>query len=99
MLAQAVGFRTGRTLLMPLAGMEGIRPGAEVAATGRALMAPVGEHLLGRVLDGLGRPIDGMGPLAPGTRYEPIEGKPPSPLGRPADRASGSRSACARSTP
>ena len=41
-LAQAVGFRTGRTLLMPLAGMQGIRPGAEVVATGRALMAPVG---------------------------------------------------------
>jgi flagellum-specific ATP synthase len=82
-LAQAVGFRRGRTLLMPLAGMEGIRPGAEVAATGRALMAPVGEHLLGRVVDGLGRPIDDLGPLHPATRYEPIEGKPPSPLGRP----------------
>jgi flagellum-specific ATP synthase len=83
-LAQAVGFRTGRTLLMPLAGMEGIRPGAEVVATGRALMAPVGEHLLGRVVDGLGRPIDDLGPLPPGTRYEPIEGKPPNPLERPA---------------
>jgi flagellum-specific ATP synthase len=82
-LAQAVGFRTGRTLLMPLAGMQGIRPGAEVMATGRALMAPVGEGLLGRVLDGLGRPIDDLGPLPPSVRFEPIEGRPPSPLGRP----------------
>ena len=82
-LAQAVGFRTGRTLLMPLSGMQGIRPGAEVVATGRALMAPVGEGLLGRVLDGLGRPIDDKGPLPPDVRFEPVEGRPPSPLGRP----------------
>jgi flagellum-specific ATP synthase len=81
-LAQAVGFRTGRTLLMPLAGMEGIRPGAEVVATGRALLAPIGEGLLGRVLDGLGRPIDDKGPLS-GVCQEPVDGKPPSPLGRP----------------
>ena len=46
-------------------------------------MAPVGEGLLGRVLDGLGRPIDGKGPLPPGVRFEPIDGRPPSPLGRP----------------
>src|SRR6185437_16718146 len=78
-----VGFRTGRTLLMPLGGMDGIRPGAEVVATGRPLQAPVGEQLLGRVLDGLGQPIDGLGPLPAGTRFETIEGKPPSPLGRP----------------
>jgi flagellum-specific ATP synthase len=82
--AQCVGFRTGRTLLMPLAGMEGIRPGADVAATGRSLMAPVGEGLLGRVIDGLGRPIDDLGPLPASTRFEPIEGRPPSPLDRPA---------------
>ncbi len=63
--------------------MQGIRPGAEVVATGRALMAPVGEGLLGRVLDGLGRPIDGKGPLPPGMRFEPVEGRPPSPLDRP----------------
>ncbi|MDX6580652.1 MAG: flagellum-specific synthase, partial [Gaiellales bacterium] len=56
-LAQAVGFRTGRTLLMPLSGMKGIRPGAYVIATGRALMAPTGDGLLWRVLDGLGQPI------------------------------------------
>ncbi len=83
-LAQAVGFRTGRTLLMPLAGMQGIRPGAEVVATGRALMAPVGPGLLGRVVDGLGRPIDGKGALDVGVRHVPVDGKPPSPLGRPA---------------
>ena len=81
-LAQVVGFREGRTLLMPLATMEGIRPGAEVVATGRPLTAPTGVGLLGRVLDGLGRPIDALGPLGPNVGRVPVENRPPPPLER-----------------
>ena len=74
--------RPDRTLLMPLAGMQGIRPGAEVVATGRALMAPVGEGLLGRVLDGLGRPIDGKGPLPSRRALRAGRGPPAEPARR-----------------
>lgn len=79
--AEVVGFRGDRLLLMPLGPMEGIRPGAEVVATGRPLAAPVGEALLGRVLDGLGRPIDGL-PLPKGLGRAPAEAPPPNPLTR-----------------
>ena len=58
--AEVVGFRGGRTLLMPLGDMNGIAPGRTVTATGDAMRVHVGDELLGRVLDGLGRPIDGM---------------------------------------
>jgi flagellum-specific ATP synthase len=80
--AQVVGFRQNRTLLMPLGSMEGIRPGAEIVASGRPIQAPTGEGLLGRVLDGLGRPIDGLGPLPSSVRMLPIDNRPPSPLER-----------------
>lgn len=79
--AEVVGFRGERLLLMPLGPMEGIRPGAEVVATGRPLAAPVGEALLGRILDGLGRPIDGR-PLPKGLGRAPAEAPPPNPLTR-----------------
>ena len=64
--AQVVGFRDGRTLLMPLGDMDGIRPGDEVVASGRTHTAPTGPAVLGRVLDGLGVPIDGGPPLGEG---------------------------------
>jgi flagellum-specific ATP synthase len=57
--AEVVGFRDGRTLLMPLGQLEGIGPGKSVRATGHSFRLPVGDALLGRVLDGLGRPLDG----------------------------------------
>jgi flagellum-specific ATP synthase len=57
--AEVVGFRAGRSLLMPLGDMHGIGPGHVVIATGEQLTVPVGEEMLGRVLDGLGRPLDG----------------------------------------
>ena len=56
--AEVVGFRKGKTLLMPLGELQGIGPGTKVQATGSSFQIPVGEALLGRVLDGLGRPID-----------------------------------------
>ena len=61
--AEVVGFRDGRTLLMSLGELEGIRPGMEVVALGNTLSAPVGPELLGRVIDGLGQPMDDLGKL------------------------------------
>ncbi|MEB3198101.1 MAG: flagellar protein export ATPase FliI [Candidatus Sericytochromatia bacterium] len=79
--AEVVGFRGDRLLLMPLGEMAGIRPGSEVVATGRPLSVPVGDALLGRVLDGLGRPIDGGPPLRQLSRI-PVDSAPPNPLMR-----------------
>lgn len=64
MLAEVVGFRDERTLLMPLSDVRGIGPGSQVVALTKEAHLPVGEKLLGRVLDGLGRPIDGKGIVA-----------------------------------
>ncbi|MHC1769689.1 MAG: FliI/YscN family ATPase [Verrucomicrobiia bacterium] len=63
-LGEVVGFRHNRVLLMPLGDLRGIHPGSEVIALGRPLRVPVGDALKGRVLDGLGQPIDGGGPVA-----------------------------------
>jgi flagellum-specific ATP synthase len=82
MPAEVVGFRSGRTLLMPLGEMQGIGPGDVVTATGRRVSVATGDELLGRVLDGLGNPIDG-GPALDGAAQRPIVGSPPSPLERP----------------
>ncbi len=60
---EVVGFKPRRVMLMPLSEMEGIGAGCEVVATGRMVSVKVGPMLLGRVLDGLGNPIDGKGPL------------------------------------
>jgi flagellum-specific ATP synthase len=81
--AEIVGFRGDRALLMPLGELSGLTAGAEVEALGGPLTVPVGEALLGRVLDGLGRPIDGKGPLNGGRR--PVgAGTAPDPLTRSA---------------
>jgi len=79
--AEVVGFREGRTLLMPLGEMHGIGPGNPVSPTGRPFSLAVGDHLLGRVLDGLGRPIDG-GPELTGGFSRATVGSPPDPLSR-----------------
>lgn len=62
-LAEVVGFRNHHLLLMPLGEIHGLHPGSEVVATGAPLRAAVGAGLKGRVIDGLGRPIDGQGGL------------------------------------
>ena len=80
--AEVVGFRAGRTLLMPLGELRGIGPGDLVTATGKPVSGPVGPALLGRVLDGLGRPMDG-GPPLDGVPMRPIENAPPDPMSRP----------------
>ena len=58
--AEVVGLRGTRTLLMPLGYTQGLEAGAPLRRIGRAAMAKVGNALLGRVVDGLGRPIDGL---------------------------------------
>ena len=68
--AEVVGFRDDRILLMPLAELTGIGPGSFVTALGRPLTIGVSDHLLGRVLDGLGRPIDGKGPIPAKATYD-----------------------------
>ena len=81
--AEVVGFKANRVLLMPLGEMTGIRPGSEVVATGNTQHVVVGERLLGRVLDGLGEPADGKGPLdGPGAKHYPINAAPPNAMTR-----------------
>jgi flagellum-specific ATP synthase len=79
--AEVVGFRGQRVLLMPLGDIGGVSAGASVTASGRSLRVPVGHELLGRVLDGLGRPIDGLGPTG-ARKTRPLVADPPNPLTR-----------------
>ena len=60
---EAVGFQAGCLLLMPYTDMQGIAPGQAVVPLASQLTVPTGERLLGRVLNGLGQPIDGGPPL------------------------------------
>ncbi len=80
-LAEVVGFHERGILLMPLDETHGIHPGAVVIPLGRAFQADVGEGLVGRVLDGLGRPLDGRGPIGP-THRRALASDPPNPLER-----------------
>lgn len=79
--AEVVGFREGRILLMPLGSMEGIQPGAIVLNTGEPMKLKVGNNLLGRVLDGLGNPIDNLGEIN-AESYVSTYAKPINPLKR-----------------
>ena len=62
-MAEVVGFKKDKLLLMPLASPDGIRPGANVVNSGEAMRIGVGNQLIGRVLDGLGKPIDTLGDI------------------------------------
>ena len=79
--AEVVGFRDGRTLLMPLGEMHGVGPENRVDATGRPFELRVGDDLLGRVLDSLGQPLDEGGDLGPG-EMRAVVAPPPKPLAR-----------------
>ncbi len=78
-LAEVVGFKEGKTLLMPYQNVEGIGPGSTVENTGAPLKVRVDGGLLGHTLDGLGR-IEGQVPLT-GEEYA-VEAKPPDPMSR-----------------
>ncbi len=79
--AEVVGFREDRVLLMPLGSMEGLCAGAKVINTGTQMKVKVSETLLGRVLDGLGNPIDGKGEII-ADEYYPTNAKIINPLER-----------------
>ncbi len=81
LMAEAIGFRNNRMLLMPLGSMEGIQPDSTVRSVSQVFKAPVGRSLIGRVLDGLGEPIDGKGPLKMASRASTNQ-TPPHPLQR-----------------
>ena len=60
---EVVGFRDGQLLSVPLGDTAGIRPGDPIVARNGTQSVPAGDALIGRVIDGLGRPIDGRGPV------------------------------------
>ncbi len=80
-MAEVMGFRENTVLLMPLEEMRGIGPGSRVMEVSPQADIGVGKELLGRIVDGLGQPIDGKGRVNVETHY-PIYGKPINPLMR-----------------
>ncbi|MCB1183241.1 FliI/YscN family ATPase [bacterium] len=78
-LSEVVGFRDGILLVMPYQAAAGVAPGCRVTVQATRLTAPVGEGMLGRVVDGLGRPLDGGPPLIDLPRRR-LGGTPPSAL-------------------
>jgi flagellum-specific ATP synthase len=79
--AQVVGFRDGRVLLMPLEETGGLQLGDRVVARPEAARMEVGDHLLGRVIDGFGKPIDHGPPIDAEAAYD-LYATPPGPLDR-----------------
>lgn len=81
LLAEVVGFRGEQAVLLPLGDLAGVAPASAVWRTGAPLSITCGDELLGRVLDGLGAPIDD-GPALAGERWA-VDRPAPSPLARP----------------
>jgi flagellum-specific ATP synthase len=79
--AEVVGFKKGKVLLMPLQTIQGLSPGCKIVSLGRKAGVNVGKNLLGRVIDGLGNPIDNKGPIESESDY-PIYAEPINPLAR-----------------
>ena len=79
--AEVVGFRKGKVLLMPIESLQGIGPGCKILSMGKKADVQVGRHFLGRVIDGLGRPIDDKGPIKCEDEY-PVYAEPINPLKR-----------------
>ena len=80
-LAEVVGFSEHRMLLMPLDEMHHVGPGAQVVGVSHEGAVPIGNDLLGRILNGMGRPIDG-GPSFTYDYHRKVRGNPPDPLSR-----------------
>ncbi|HOV77495.1 MAG TPA: EscN/YscN/HrcN family type III secretion system ATPase, partial [Sedimentisphaerales bacterium] len=80
-LAQVVGFRQDHLILLPLEHIEGVSPGDAVTARTTPRHILLSEKVLGRVLNGLGEPIDGKGPLPEGDKC-PLDVESPPPLSR-----------------
>jgi len=79
--AEVVGFSNGQSILSPFGSILGVRGGSAVVGLGEVLSVPVGPALLGRVIDSLGQPIDGKGPLEC-TERRPVFALPPTPMER-----------------
>lgn len=79
--AEVVGFREDRVLLMPLGSMDGVRPGAFVLSTDAPMKVRVGDELVGRVLNGLGNPIDDIGEIK-SQKFYPTQAKLINPMNR-----------------
>jgi flagellum-specific ATP synthase len=79
--AEVVGFKNGRVLLMPLESIQGLGPGCKILSMSHKAGIGVGKGLLGRVINGLGNPIDGKGPIHFEDEY-PIYAEPINPLDR-----------------
>lgn len=82
LLAEVVGFESNRIKLSPLTHLNGVRPGSLVQVYESASSVMVSESMLGRVLDGLGQPLDDGVPVT-SSDYYPLSGKPSNPLNRP----------------
>jgi flagellum-specific ATP synthase len=82
LLAEVVAVSRERLTCMPLGTLSGVHAGAPVRATGMPLQVPVGEALLGRVLDGLGRPVDGGPPLDQSLEWVDLASETPHALAR-----------------
>ena len=80
-MAEVIGFRDGNLILLPLEHIDGISPGDTVIALDKPREIAIDENILGRVLDGLGRPIDGKGPLT-GSEKRRLDNRSPPPLTR-----------------
>ncbi len=80
-MAEVVGFRDDRVLLMPYGDVRGIRVGSRIVLIEKSPAAEVGDGFLGRVIDGMGNPIDGKGPILKKIKY-PLYGNPVNPLER-----------------
>ncbi len=78
---QVIGFRNGRVLSMPLEEIDGLQLGNVVTARSEDARVEVGSGLLGRVIDGFGKPMDGGPPIAAEDAYS-LYGKPVSPMDR-----------------
>ncbi|MBQ9437866.1 MAG: flagellum-specific ATP synthase FliI, partial [Lachnospiraceae bacterium] len=78
--AEVVGFRDGKTLLMPYGNVEGIKIGSLVENTNKPLQVLVSDDLLGKILNGIGEPLDGS-PVYGGESYS-VEAAPPDPMKR-----------------
>ena len=96
---EIVGFEEGEAIVLPLGGLAGVGPDDPVESTGAPLEVRASDALLGRVVDGLGRPLDGGGPLDSGLQSRSTAHRPPR-LGRRAvsrplaHRGAGDRCAC-----
>ncbi len=79
--AEVVGFKEGKVLSIALGEVENISPSCEIIASGKSFSVKIGEQLLGRVIDGMGNPIDGKGELV-GVQDRTVYRDPPNPLNR-----------------